>query len=171
MFISRSEAERKYNISYTRLTQLQKKGKLTPINVSTIPAEYQAKYKKTNVRVVYAEEQLAALRGKTGSDARFGREKRRDALVFDMIKDGIDVPDIVMRTRLNLEVVKRLRDEYLKEKGGFVVPGEVRRLAREQGFEIGPHNIVEVFVRLLEYGRGIKPPKERLSRVKVVSGE
>lgn len=171
MFMSRTEAEKKYDISYTRLIQLQKKGKLTPINVSTIPAEYQAKYIKTNVKVVYAEEQLATLRGKAGSDARFGREKRRDALVFDMIKQGIDVPDIVMRTRLNLEAVKRLQNEYIRAKDAFVVPGEARRIAREHGIELGPDNYVEVLVRLLNYGRGVKPSEDRLSHLRVVPDE
>lgn len=171
MYISRSEAERKYNISYTRLTQLEKKGKLRPIKVSRIPPEYQAKYIKTNVKVVYAEEQLASLRGKTGSDVRFSQEKRRDALVFDLLSQGADVPTIVMRTRLTLENVKRLRDEFIRETGGCWIPGEARRIALEHGIDLGPDNYVEVLVRLLNYGRGVKPSQNRLSHLRVVPDE
>jgi hypothetical protein len=171
MFISRREAEQKYKISYTRLRQLEKKGKLTPIDASTVRYELRNKHGGNTVKVVYDEAQLVALKGKTSFDARFARGQRRDALVFDMLAEGVDVPDIVRRTRLDVPVVLRLRDTYVREKEGFVVPGEARRIARKHGFEIGPHNIVEVLIRLLEYGRGVKPPKERLSRVKVIPDE
>lgn len=172
MYVSRAEAERKYKISITRQRALEKQGKLTPIDPAKVG------YPQPNlvrggaaIRVVYEEAQVAALKAKTSADARFARQRRRDALVFDMLAEGVSVTDIVRRLRLDLSTVKRLRDEYVKECDGFVVSGEVRRLAREHGFEIGPHNIVAVFVRLLEYGRGIKPSKNRLSRVKIVSGE
>lgn len=173
MFISRAEAERKFKISAERLRKLEKRGKLKAYDPSKVGYEQPKKGRHSGpkVKVVYDEAHVADLVGKTGSDMRFVRRLRRDALVFDMLKEGIDVPDIVMQTRLDLPVVKQLRDEYVREKDGFVVPGEVRRLAREHGFEIGPHNLVDVFVRLLEYGRGVKPPKARLSRVKVVPDE
>ncbi|HRI69122.1 MAG TPA: hypothetical protein PK156_33055 [Polyangium sp.] len=170
MFISRRDAVKKYAISYTRLQQLEKKGKLTPIDVSTVGNQYERTTNK-NLKVVYEEAQVAALKRNLAVDVAFVRQKRRDARVFDMITEGFDVPDIVMRTRLELAAVKHLRDEYIREKDGFVVPGELRRIAREHGINIGPHNIVETFVRLLEYGRGIKPPKERMARIKITPEE
>ncbi len=173
MFISRADAEQKFKISADRLRQLEKRGKLKAFDAATVGYEQPKKGRQSGpaVKVVYDEAHVAALVGKTGSDVRFARRQRRDAVVFDMIKAGIDVPDIVMRTRLDLGVVKQLRDEYIREKDGFVVPGEARRLAREHGIDLGPHNIVEVLVRLLNYGRGVKPPKDRLSHLRVVPDE
>ena len=173
MFISRADAERKFKISADRLRQLQKMGKLKAFDAKAVRYEQPKKGRHSGpaVKVVYDEAHVAALVGKTGSDMRFVRRQRRDAVVFDMLTEGIDVPDIVMRTRLDLQVVMQLRDDYVREKDGFVVPGKVRRLARENGITLGPHNIVEVFVLLLGYGRGIKPPKGRLARVKITPDE
>lgn len=171
MFISRKEAERKFKISAERLRQLEQKGKLKRHDPSRVGYEQPKNGRKAGpkVQVVYDEAQVAALVRKAGADTRFVRRQKRDARVFDMLAEGIDVPDIVMRTRLDLAVVKQLRNEYVREKDGFVVPGEVRRLAREHGIDIRPDNIVEVFVRLLEYGRGIRPSKDKLARLKVIS--
>lgn len=169
MFISRRDAEKKYAISYTRLQQLEKEGKLIPIDVNTVRDRYQSTTK--NLKVVYEEVQVAALKRKLDVDVSFVRGKRRDAHVFDLLSKGIDVTDIVRRTRLELATVKRLRDEYIREKDGFVVPGEARRIAREHGIDLGPHNIVEVLVRLLNYGRGVKPSQDRLSHLRVVPDE
>lgn len=173
MFISRKEAERKFKISAERLRQLDEQGKLKRHDPSRVGYEQPKKGRRAGpkVKVVYDEAQVAALVRKMGADTRFVRRQKRDALVFDMLEAGADVPSIVMKLRLDLAVVKQLRKEYVEEKGGFVVPGEVRRLAREHGFDIGPHNIVEILVRLLAYGRGIKPSKERLARIKVVPDE
>lgn len=169
MFISRRDATKKYAISYTRLLQLEREGKLTPIDVTTVRHVYQSTIR--NLKIVYEEVQLAALKRKLDVDMVFVRKKRRDARVFDMLTKGIDVPDIVMRTRLDLATVKRLRDEYVREKDGFVVPGEARRIAREHGIDLGPDNYVEVLVRLLNYGRGVKPSQDRLSHLRVVPDE
>lgn len=173
MFISRLEAERKYKISVDRLRQLERRGKLKAVDASTVGYKQPEKGHRSGpaVKVVYEEAHIAALAGKTRSGVKFAREQRRDALVFGMLAQGIDVPDIVVKMQLDLAVVQRLRDEYAKEKDGFVVPGEVRRAAREHGFDLRADNIVEIFVRLREYGRGVKPTKERLSRVKVIPDE
>ncbi len=174
MFISRKEAERKFKISAERLRQLDEQGKLKRHDPSRVGYEQPKKGRRAGpkVKVVYDEAQVAALVRKLGTDTRFVRRQKRDALVFDMIKEGFDVPDIVMRLRLDLPVVKQLRDDYyVREKGGFVVPGEARRLAREHGIDLRPDNIVEVLVRLLEYGRGVKPPKDKLARLRVISEE
>jgi hypothetical protein len=173
MFISRSEAEKKFKISIPRLRQLERQGKIKAIDASTV--EYEQRKKGRNagptVKVVYDEAQIAALKAKTKSEPRFARPQRRDALVFDMLAEGIDVPDIVRKLRLDLALVLRLRDTYAKEKDGIVVPGKARRLARENGFDLRPDNIVDILIRLLEYGRGVKPPKDRLARVKLVPDE
>jgi hypothetical protein len=169
MFISRRDAEKKYAISYTRLQQLENEGKLIPIDVNTVRDKYQSATK--NLKVVYEEVQVAALKRKLDVDVSFVRGKRRDAHVFDLLSKGIDVTDIVRRTRLELATVKHLRDEYVREKDGFVVPGEARRLAREHGIDLRPDNIVEILVRLLEYGRSVKPPKDKLARLRVISDD
>lgn len=162
MYLSRGEVERKYKISITRQRQLEKKGKLTPLDPSKVGYEQRDRAPGgPTVKVVYDEAQVAALKAKTSSDVRFARQQRRDAVVFDMIKEGVDVPDIVMRTRLDLAVVKRLWDEYIRAKDGFVVPGEVRRIAREHGIDLRPDNIADIFISLLAYGRSEKPLRAR----------
>ncbi|MBK9260412.1 MAG: hypothetical protein IPM54_11320 [Polyangiaceae bacterium] len=171
MFISRAEAERKFKISAERLRQLEQEGKLKGYDPSRVGYEKPKKGPRCGprVKVVYDEAHVAAYVGKTGADARFARKQRRDARVFEMLKEGMDVPTIVMELRLDLAVVKHLRDEYAELKGGFLVPGEVRRIAREAGYEIGPDNLVDVLVQLLRAGRNCEPPKR--PRVIVVPDE
>ncbi len=155
MFISRAEVERKFKISAERVRQLQQEGKLKGYDASRVGYEQPKKRRRggPKVKVVYDEADVAALVRKTGADARFVRKQRRDARVFDMIKEGSDVPSIVMELRLELAIVKRLRDEYVEEKRGFVAPGELRRIARAHGIDIGPANLVEVLLKLLKAGR------------------
>ncbi len=170
MFISRKEAERKFKISAERLRQLDEQGKLKRHDPSRVGYEQPKKGRRGGppVRVVYDEAYIAAHVAKTRADVRFAREQRRDAQVFDMLKAGIDVPDIVMKLRLDLAIVKRLRDEYVEETGGLLVPGEVRRIARKAGYEVGPDNFVDLLIHLLKAGRSYEPPKDRLSRLIVV---
>ena len=146
MFISRAEAERKFKISAERVRQLEQEGKLKGYDASRVGYEQPKKGRRGGppVKVVYDEAHVAALVGKTGADARFARKLRRDAQVFDMLKEGIDVPTIVMKLRLDLAIVKHLRDQYVEEDGGFVAAGELRRIARAHGIDIGPDNLVEV---------------------------
>jgi hypothetical protein len=170
MYISRTDAERKYRISSTRMRQLERKGKLVPLDASTVAYKPPAKARGGSaVKVVYEEAQVAALFGTKGADTRFARRQRFDAVVFDLLADGVDVPDIVRRTRLDLATVLRLRDFYVREKDGIVVPGAEVRAMRENGFDLRPDNMAEVMQALREYGRGIKPSKERLARWKMFS--
>ncbi len=121
MFISRKQAERKYKISNTRLRQLEREGKLKALDASMVGYEQPKKRRRGGppVRVVYDEAYIAAHVGKPGADVRFVRKQRRDARVFDVLEQGIDVPTIVMKLRFELAIVKRLRDEYVEEKKGF----------------------------------------------------
>jgi hypothetical protein len=89
-----------------------------------------------------------------------------------MLEQGIDVPDIVMKLRLELAIVKHLHDEYVEETGGLLVPGEVRRIARKAGYEVGPDNFVDLLIHLLEAGRSrAASSTDRLSRLIVVPDE
>ncbi|HRI68377.1 MAG TPA: hypothetical protein PK156_29315 [Polyangium sp.] len=123
------------------------------------------------MKVVYEETQVAALFGTRGAKKRFSRRRNLDAVVFDLLADGVDVPTIVRQTRLDLATVLRLRDVYVREKDAIIMPGEQVRAAREYGFNLKPNNVAETLKRLLDYARGIKPSKERLARIKIVPEE
>lgn len=154
------------------MRQLEKKGKLTPIDVSTV--DYKSPEKARGgpaVKVVYEESQVAGLFGTEGAKKKLGRRQHLDAEVFDMLAAGIDVPDIVRKLRLDLATVLRLRDLYVREKDAIIVPGEQVRAAREHGFNLKPDNIGDILKRLLDSTRGIKTSKERSARFKMVTDE
>jgi hypothetical protein len=170
MYISRTDAERKYRISSTRMRQLERKGKLVPLDASAVAYKPPAKARGGSaVKVVYEEAQVAALFGTKGANTRFGRRQRVDAVVFDLFAEGVDVPDVVRRTRLDLATVLRLRDVYVREKNALIIPGDQIREAREYGLDPRPGNIAVFLKGLLDYARGVKPSKERLARIKIVS--
>lgn len=161
MYISRTEAERKYRISATRMRQLEKKGKLVPIDASTVAYKAPENARGGSaVKVVYEEAQVAALFGTKGAAKRFSRRKHVDAVVFDLLAAGVDVPDIVRQLRLDLATVLRLRDVYVREKDGIVIPGVQVRAARELGFDPRNKDFSEFLQGLLDYARRIKPSKE-----------
>lgn len=170
MYISRAEAGQRLKVTEGRLRQLEKKGKLVPIRASDV--DYTPKKNENGggeVKWVYEEAQVAALVGKAGADARFAREHRRDALVFDMLAEGKSVVAIVRKLRLDLPTVKRLREEFVHEDGGFVVLGEDVRAAKELGFELtSSKSIITILTRVHEFLRGAKPSNDKLSRLKVV---
>jgi hypothetical protein len=123
------------------------------------------------VKVVYEEAQVAALFGTKGADTRFGRRQRVDAVVFDLLAEGVDVPDIVRRTRLDLDTVVGLRAFYVREKDALIIPGAQIREARKHGVYPRPDNIGGLLGRLLDYARGIKVSKERSAGWKFVPDE
>jgi hypothetical protein len=123
------------------------------------------------VKVVYEEAQVAALFGTKGADTRFGRRQRVDAVVFDLLAEGVDVPDIVRRTRLDLDTVVGLRAFYVREKDALIIPGAQIREARKHGVYPRPDNIGGLLGALFDYARGIKVSKERLAGWKVVPDE
>jgi hypothetical protein len=150
MYISRSEAERKYRISTPRLRQLEKKGKLVAIDASTVPYNPPQKTRGGSaVKVVYEEAQVAHF-GKKRANKRFAPRVCIAPLVFDMLAAGSDVTDIVIQLRVDLDTVQRLRDTYVREKGGIWIPGTLVQALRDLGFDPRPDNFVEVVRGLLE---------------------
>jgi hypothetical protein len=174
MYISRRDAQKKYNISVERLRQAEKKGKLVRVRAADVPYEQPS---KTNgsfgavVKWVYREEHVAALVGKMGADAAFVRRQQIEARVFDLLEQGVDIIEIVRRLRIDLATVERLRAVYVKEKGGFVVSGEAVRVVKTYGFELTAKTFVALLIQLLEGVRGVKPSRDRSSRFKMVVEE
>jgi len=152
-FITRREATKKYRVTYERLVQLEREGKLRKIAAKDAGfAKDKPHQRGGQIKWVYNEEEVVKATRKK-PDARFARALRVDALVFDMLAEGCDLIEIVRLTRIDHSEATRLRDIYLREKDGFVVPGEARRVAKDYGFDLKPNTLVPLLVRLLDAAR------------------
>lgn len=163
-FISRTAAARKYRMTYDRLRQLERDGKLQRFPAKDVGYSHDKPHARgREVKWVYNEEDVAKLAG-TKADARFARMARIDAHVFDLLSTGHDLVEIIRRTRIDYAEATRLRNIYVREKGVFVIPREALDLAAEHGLELKPNTIGPLFVRLLEAARANNrsKPKPRI---------
>jgi hypothetical protein len=152
-YISRTKAVKKYRVSYDRLRQLEREGKLQKYAASDVKYEDDKPTRGGQTKWVYKEDDVAKAARTNGDVVRFARNFRKEAVVFDMLSDGRDLIEIVRRTRFSLAEVTQLRNVYLREKGLFVVPREAIELAAEHGIELKHNTIGPLLVRLLEAAR------------------
>jgi hypothetical protein len=170
MYISRSETARKLKVTETRLRQLEKQGKLARLRASDVGYAVPNGAKGgRGAQWVYEEAQVAALVGKAGADTRFARQQRTEAIVFDQLHNGADIIDIVRKLRLDLPTVQRLRDVFVREKGGFVVTKEHVDAAKALGFDLTAKTLLSMLTRVEATLRGVKPANDKLSRLRIVA--
>ncbi|MBK9260225.1 MAG: hypothetical protein IPM54_10360 [Polyangiaceae bacterium] len=130
-FITRTAAAKKYRVTYDHLRQLERDGKLRKFAAKDVDYTHDKPCPRGGqIKWVYNEDDVAKHAGKK-ADVRFARMSRTAALVFDLLAEGKDLVEIVRRTRLDISEANRIRNIYLREKDGFVVPGEARRVANQ----------------------------------------
>lgn len=164
-YISRTNAVKKYRISYDRLRQLEREGKLQKFAAKDVGYQEDKPSRGGVTKWVYKTEDVARATRTNGDMVRFARSYRKEAAVFDLLADGRDLIEIVRRTRFDLSEVTRLRNIYVREKGLFVIPREALDLAAAHGLELKANTIGPLFVRLLEAARANNrsKPKPRIT--------
>jgi len=135
--LTREEAANVLGVTYQRVCQLHRQGKLRP--VENRPAS-----SGPNRGFVYRREDVERLR-----DTRHGASGSIAAAAFEIFTIGGKAADVVMKLHIAPEKAMLLQKAYVATTNDVLIPAYLLDKFREEGFGVTRENLPEIMSRML----------------------
>jgi len=129
-YISRPDAARKFKVSSTKLRRLEKSNALRRYRADDVGFPTKG---LPGLKWVYLVADLHEMFPERSHNVA---QRHRQTVVFNLLAHGINVIDIVRKTKLPVKEIQALRDIYVRERHGLFLPGDVVMRLRDLGFDV-----------------------------------
>jgi hypothetical protein len=134
--LNRSDAAKLLGVTYQRICQLHRQGRLSPVNAGESSARIQG--------FLYRRGDVERLR-----DVRVGAHGSTAAAAFEIFENGGNAVDVVKALHINPDNALSLLKAYSVAAQGAVIPRATLEEIKKLGFAVTPETLNEALVRML----------------------
>jgi hypothetical protein len=155
-FCTREEAAALLGVTYERVAQLERTGKLAPLDARAVQGE-----RAGRTSIVYRTADVLRLCEQRGPRS----EGDEAAAVWALLEQGRSTVEIVIELKMAPRRVLELQREYLAHKHAAVIDGRTILAVRALGFDVTPETLPDAVERMLA---AVREMRRRRGPVEVV---